>query len=575
HPSYEGNPLVNVMCVGLIEQRKLARGAASGVGNPVMVVGARTGRDGIHGATFASEELNETSEERRPAVQVGDPFMEKLLIESCLEVIEKGYVVGMQDLGAAGLTSSTCEMASRAETGIEVDVSKVPLRETGMTPYEIMLSESQERMLLVPKQGCEEAVREVFERWGLTAVVIGRVTDDGIFRIRNKDQIVAELPVRLLTEECPVYQRAEKEPSYYQELRSFNLESVPEPSDYNQVLLRIMASPNIADKQWVYRQYDHQVGINTVIVPGAGDAAVLRLKEHPPKGIALKTDCNSRYVYLDPYRGGALAVAEATRNLSCVGAEPLAITDCLNFGNPEKPEVFWQFKQAVLGMSEACRVLATPVVSGNVSFYNETPGRIINPTPTVGAVGLLEDVELRCSQGFKQEGDQVFLLGPYPESIGASEYLSLVHGLEAGPVPEPDLLLERLVQETCRQLIREKLINSAHDLSEGGMAVALAESCISGGIGVEVAVVDYADQQRLDAVLFGEGPARIIISVCPNAVERVVQFCREKGAPLFKVGQVGGQSLRIEIRGREVINLPLASVEQAWRGGISRWLNRL
>lgn len=575
HPSFEGNPLVNAMCVGLIEQEKLALGAASGVGNPVMVVGARTGRDGIHGATFASEELNETSEERRPAVQVGDPFMEKLLIESCLEIIDKGYVVGMQDLGAAGLTSSTSEMASRAGTGIEIDVTKVPLRETAMTPYEIMLSESQERMLVVPKAGCEAVVQEVFERWGLNAVVIGRVTDDGLYRIKEGDRVVAELPARLLTDECPVYYRDEKEPDYYQELKKFDPRSVPEPGDYNEVLLKIMASPNLASKEWVYRQYDHQVGINTVIVPGDGDAAVLRLKEHSPKGIALKTDCNSRYVYLDPYRGGALAVAEATRNLSCTGAEPLAITDCLNFGNPEKPEIFWQFKQAVLGMSEACRALGAPVVSGNVSFYNETRGQAVYPTPTVGAVGLLEDVGRRCSQGFKQEGDLIYLLGPYAHHVGASEYLSLIHGRDAGPVPEIDLKLEKQIQETCRALIREGLLQSAHDLSEGGMAAALAESCISGRIGARIYMEDdELHNRRGDAILFGEGPSRIIISSRPAAASRVMEVCLEKGVPLVCLGMVDGKELKITANHRKYIELGVESIEQAWRGGIDSWLSR-
>lgn len=401
--------------------------------------------------------------------------------------------------------------------------------------------------------------------------MIGRVTDDGLYRIKEGDLVVAELPARLLTDECPVYYREDKEPDYYKELRKFDPRSVSEPTDYNEVLLKIMASPNLASKEWVYRQYDHQVGINTVIVPGDGDAAVLRLKEHPPKGIALKTDCNSRYVYLDPYRGGAMAVAEATRNLSCTGAEPMAITDCLNFGNPEKPEIFWQFKQAVLGMSEACRVLETPVVSGNVSFYNETKGQAVYPTPTVGAVGLLEDVDQRCSLGFKQEGDLIYLLGPFTQHVGASEYLSLVHGTDAGPVPDIDLNLEKQVQETCRALIREGLLQSAHDLSEGGMAAALAESCISGRIGAKIYMeADELHNRRGDAVLFGEGPSRIIVSSRPAAASRVMEVCMEKGVPLVCLGMVDGSDLKIALNLRKYIELGVILLPAWLRPGL--WL---
>lgn len=587
HPSYEGNPLVNAMCVGLLRKEKLARAVAAGVGNSVMLVGARTGRDGIHGATFASEELSEASEERRPAVQVGDPFMEKLLIESCLEIIDKGYVVGMQDLGAAGLTSSSAEMASRAGTGIEIDVSRVPRRETGMNAYEVMLSESQERMLVVPRAGCEEEVQRVFERWGLTAAVVGRVTDDGIFRVRDGEQIVAEVPVRFLTEECPVYCREEKIPAYYEERRSFPVESLPEPADCGSVLLRLLSSPNIASKEWVYRQYDHMVGINTVVLPGEADAAVLRIKEAPPLGLAVKTDGNSRYCFLDPYRGGMLAVAEAARNLSCTGAEPLAITDCLNFGNPEKPEIFWQFRQVVLGMSAACRALGVPVVSGNVSFYNETRGQAVYPTPVVGAVGRLGDVEKRCTQGFKQAGDLIFLLGPLTAEMGASEYLSVVHGVEAGEVPLVDLELEKAVQEVCRSLISQGCLCSAHDCSEGGLAVALAESCISGGQGAEIeidlAAAESAQGKNLpavrkDGVLFGEGASRIVISAAPSNRAAVEKAAREAGVPLLFLGYVGGDRFTVKLKkdGKEslVIAVPLTEMTEAWQGGVSRWMEQ-
>lgn len=585
HPSYEGNPLVNAMCVGLLRREKLARAVAAGVGNSVMLVGARTGRDGIHGATFASEELSEASEEKRPAVQVGDPFMEKLLIESCLEIIDKGYVVGMQDLGAAGLTSSSAEMASRAGTGIEIDVSRVPRRETGMNAYEVMLSESQERMLVVPRAGYEEEVQRVFERWGLTAVVVGRVTDDGMLRVRDGEQVVAELPVRFLTDECPVYYREEKIPAYYEERRSFPVESLPEPADYNSVLLRLLASPNIASKEWVYRQYDHMVGINTVVLPGEADAAVLRIKESPPLGLAVKTDGNSRYCFLDPYRGGMLAVAEAARNLSCTGAEPLAITDCLNFGNPEKPEIFWQFRQVILGMSAACRALDIPVVSGNVSFYNETRGQAVYPTPVVGAVGRLLDVEKRCAQGFKAAGDVIFLLGPLTAEMGASEYLSVIHGVEAGEVPLVDLELEKAVQTMCRSLISRGWLRSAHDCSEGGLAVALAESCICGGQGaqVEVDLAAAAGEENLlavreDGVLFGEGASRIVISTAPENREAVEKAAQEAGVPLHFLGYVGGEELNIKVRRNEkescLIAVPLAEMAKAWQGGVSQWMGQ-
>jgi phosphoribosylformylglycinamidine synthase len=608
HPTYEGNPLVNAMCAGLIDQRDLAKGTASGIGNPVMVVGARTGRDGIHGATFASEELSEASEERRPAVQVGDPFMEKLLIESCLEIIKKGYVVGMQDMGAAGLTSSSCEMASRAGTGIEIDVSLVPSREAGMTPYEFMLSESQERMLLVPRPGCEEPVREIFERWGLNAVVVGRVTADGMLRVKEGEQVVAEIPANYLTDECPVYHRPDREPAYFAEVQNFDMSKLPEPTDYNQVLRQLISSPNIASKEWIYRQYDHMVGLNTVVLPGAADAAVLRLKEVKPKGLALTTDCNSRFCYLDPFRGGALAVAEAARNLSCTGAQPLAVTDCLNYGNPEKPEIFWQMRQSIMGMSAACRALDTPVVGGNVSLYNENRGRAIYPTPVVGMVGLLNNVERHCTQGFKEEGDVVLLLGPWPDEIGGSEYLSVVHGLETGPVPWLDLNLERAVQQVCRDLIQQGLVESAHDLSEGGLAVALAECCISGGIGADIGLdlynaavwtaaretepelgieeaefkrlaapadpVRMTDRKRGDVVLFGEGPSRIVISVKQERLDTVQQFVRAAGVPLSVLGVVGGTHLKIWGPQDEPINLAVAELTRCWEEAIPKWLNQ-
>jgi len=566
HPSYNDNPLVNAMCVGLVEHDQIKRGRASGVGNPVMLVGAPTGRDGIHGATFASEELSEESEDRRPAVQVGDPFMEKLLIEACLEVIQTGCVVGIQDLGAAGLTSACAETAARAGTGIEIDVSLVPRREEGMTPYEVMLSESQERMLLIPEQGKEELVQQIFHKWGLNAVVIGRVTGDGIFRVKEGGNLVAEVPVKALTEEAPVYYRTPRVPEYYEKCRYWPVERLPVPEDFNKVLLTLLEHPTIASKEWVYRQYDHMVLINTVLRPG-GDAAVLRIKG-TKKGIGLTTDGNSRYCYLDPYLGGMIAVAEAARNLSCVGAKPLGLTDCLNFGNPEKPEIFWQFQEVVKGMSEACKVLEIPVVSGNVSFYNETEGVAVYPTPVVGMVGLLSDVTKYCSPGFKEPGDHIVLLGPLTGHLGASEYLAVIHGCEAGPVPEIDLLQEKAVQDCCRELINQGLVKSAHDCSEGGLAVALAECCIAGGIGANL---ELEIEGREDAFLFGEVQSRIVITCVPRHLEKVREVARSFGVPVRLLGRVGGKRLLIrDLRGRVLVDLVVKEMEEKWRGSLSK-----
>ncbi len=567
HPSYTENPLVNAMCVGLVEHKDIRLGRAAGVGNLVMLVGARTGRDGIHGCTFASEELSEESEQRRPAVQVGDPFMEKLLIEACLEVIRGNYIVGIQDLGAAGLTSSSAEMAGRAGTGLELDVSLVPRREKGMTPYEVMLSESQERMLLVLEPDKEEPVRKIFEKWGLEAVVIGRVTGDGIYRVRDGKTVVAEVPVKALTDGAPVYHRLGREPAYYREKKNQPVDTVPVPEDLGQVLLQLLADPNIASKEWVYRQYDHMVMTNTVVRPGA-DAAVLRVKG-TGKGIALTTDGNSRYCYLDPYRGGMAAVAEAARNLSCVGAEPIGLTDCLNFGNPEKPGIFWQFEEAVKGMSEACRVLEIPVVSGNVSFYNETEGEAIYPTPVVGMVGLLPDIARRCTPDFKDPGDKILLLGGFSPELGASEYLALVHKIEAGRVPGLDLDLEKRVQACCRSLVREGLIKSAHDCSEGGLAVALAECSINGNVG---ALLEVEIEGRPDAFLFGEVQSCIVITCVPRDLAQVEAAAREKSVPYRLLGEVGGERLVIrEASGRALIDQPVGEMRRVWQESIGNY----
>lgn len=567
HPSYEDNCLVNAMCIGLINHEDIAKGVASGPGNPVMVVGAKTGRDGIHGATFASVELDDSSEEKRPAVQVGDPFMEKLLLEACLELIKTGYVVGMQDMGAAGLTSSSCEMASRAGTGIEMDVAKVPRRETGMTPYEVLLSESQERMLVVPLKGKEKEVQDIFAKWGLEAVVVGKVTDDGFMTIKEGDEVVARVPAKALTDLCPVYTREAIEPAYLAQAQEYDLTTLPEMEDYSQVLLTLLAVPTIASKEWIYKQYDYMVGLNTVVMPGS-DAAVLRIKG-TKKGIAATTDCNSRYVYLDPYRGGQIAVAEAARNLVCSGAEPLAVTDCLNFGNPEKPEVFWQFKEAVAGMSDACQELKTPVIGGNVSFYNETKGEPIYPTPVVGMVGLLENISQVTTMDFKEDGDIIILLGQTKDELGASTYISIIHGLEAGRPPEMNLQLEKLVQDTALAMINEGLVKSAHDCSEGGLAVALAESCIAGGIGAEVSLTEPL---RPSALLFSESQSRIVITTPIDKVDQVLQRLNQNQVPYKVLGNVGGTELSIVGSGCKV-RLDVKVMEEKYRGAIPCIMN--
>ncbi|GAB6171065.1 phosphoribosylformylglycinamidine synthase subunit PurL [Paradesulfitobacterium aromaticivorans] len=553
HESYRGNPLVNAMAVGLLEHRHIAKGVASGVGNPVMVVGARTGRDGIHGATFASVELSEESEAKRSAVQVGDPFMEKLLMEACLELIQSGAIVGIQDMGAAGLTSSSCEMASRGDSGIDMDLSLVPRRETGMTPYEIMLSESQERMLVVPKAGREQEVEEVFHRWGLEAVVVGKVTADGMLRLLENGQVVAEIPAKALTDEAPLYQRPTREPEYYTRLKEQRLDGIQAKKPYGEILLDLLGSPNLASKSWVYRQYDHQVGTNTVVKPG-GDAAVLRVRG-TNKGLGMTTDCNARYVYLDPYVGGALAVVEAAQNLVCVGAKPLAITDCLNFGNPEKPEIFWQFEQACAGIAEACLVLETPVTGGNVSLYNETNGEAIYPTPTIGMVGLVEDLKQVVRNSFAEPGEEILLLGEVSGSLAGSEYLALFEGVEAGALPPLNLKEVKKRLDLMRSFIREGLVKSAHDLTEGGLAVALAE--MAGGCGARVSV---QGENELE-LLFGERLGRILFTVKPQDAGKVLELAQHAGVSITRLGKSGGDTISIKVNGEVKLEVALADCQ--------------
>lgn len=544
---YSGNPLVNAMAVGLLEHKDIAKGVAEGVGNPVMAVGARTGRDGIHGATFASIELSDESESKRSAVQVGDPFMEKLLMEACLELIKSGNVVGIQDMGAAGLTSSSSEMAARGGSGIEMDLSLVPRRETGMTPYEIMLSESQERMLVVPKAGKEAEVEEVFTRWGLEATVIGKVTDDGMYRLFDGKELVCEIPVKALTDEAPEYNRESREPEYYQRLKGFDLSNIKLKDSVENIFLSMLANPTIASKEWVYRQYDHQVGTNTAVVPGS-DAGVLRIRG-TQKGIAMTADCNSRFVYLDPYVGGALAVAEAAQNIACQGGKPLAITDCLNFGNPEKPEIFWQFEQACAGIGQACRVLNTPVIGGNVSLYNETPESAIYPTPMIGMVGLVEDINKIPSSKFTDAGDYIYMLGSQEGSLAGSEYLAMFEGLEVGALPDLNLDEVKTNIDFLLEANRRGLVRTAHDLSEGGFAVAIAEMCKQ--VGSEVSL----ETEDLLGTVFGERMGRIIVAADPAKAEELEKLAIGSKIKFAKIGIVGGNNLVIRVNGEEVINI--------------------
>lgn len=563
---YAGNPLVNAMCVGLIETKAIVRARAAGAGNPVILVGARTGRDGIHGATFASEELSEETEAKRPAMQAGDPFLEKLLLEACLEMIGTDAVVGIQDLGAAGLTSSCSETAGRGGSGMDIDVALVPRREEGMTPYEVMLSESQERMLVIARKGCEPAVEKIFAKYDLNAAPIGIVTGDGLLRVRDNGAVVAEIPVKALTEEAPTYYPAYREPDYIGEVQAFDGASVPEPADCGAVLAKLLASPNIASKEWVYRQYDATIMTNTVLRPG-GDAAVLRIKG-TPKGIALTTDCNGRFCYLDPYTGGGLAVAEAARNLACTGARPLAVTDCLNFGNPEKPEIFWQFRRAVEGMSEACRALATPVISGNVSFYNETNGEAVYPTPVVGMVGLLPDLAKRCSLDFKVPGDVIVLLGETKAEIGGSEYLEIIHGLVTGAPPALDLTAERNLIECLLAAIDRRLLKSAHDCAEGGLAAAVAECCFAAQPGAKGAEINIRSDLRRDFLLFGETAARAVATVAERDLPELQELAGTHRVPFAVLGKVSDGKLVFNVNGEKAIDTAAGEMEKLWREAI-------
>jgi phosphoribosylformylglycinamidine synthase len=597
---YDGNPLVNAFCLGVLRHSQIARGAAKGVGNPVFYVGPATGRDGLAGAAFASQDLTEESaEKQRGAVQVGDPFMEKLVLEACLELLATDAVAGIQDMGAAGLTCSTCETAARAGTGIEIELTKVPQRGLGMTPYEIMLSESQERMLIIVKKGREEEVQRIFDKWDLPWACVGQVTDTGHMVVRNQGQVVADIPAKQIADESPIYRRESREPAYLAAVRSFNLHGIADLEDPAGILKKLLAWPTIASKNWVYRQYDHMVRNGSAVCPGS-DAAVIRVKydslpvepagtpatlsekNFPEKYVAMSVDGNATYVYLDPKEGSKIVVAEAARNLACSGAVPLGSTDNLNFGNPQNPEIFWQIRQSIDGLAEACRAFNAPVTGGNVSLYNQNPEGSIDPTPTLVMVGLIEKAEHITTQWFKREGDAIILLGDAVDAqdallgLGGSSYLQRIHGLKTGTPPRCDLNREKALNALLIESIRMGWIRSAHDCSEGGLAVTLAESCISNhsARGTPVLIgadVDLSGCQaaRQDALLFGESQARVVISVPPSKAKQVLDKAKKAKIPAARIGVVGGTVLKVKTASL-AFSCDVAELDDLWWNAIAK-----
>jgi phosphoribosylformylglycinamidine synthase subunit PurL len=574
---YSLNPLVNAFCLGIAHKDKIFRGTAAGVGNPVIYFGSKTGRDGIHGATMASDSFDDQSEQKRPTVQVGDPFQEKLLLEACLELMASDLLVGIQDMGAAGLTSSSCEMASRAGNGIDLDLTHVPRREPGMTPYELMLSESQERMLMVAKAGKEEECIRICKKWDLDVAVVGKVTGDGMLRVIDQGKVVAEIPAKSLADDGPRYERPYSPPAYQDMLTNLNYDAIPDVKDPNAALLALLESPTIASKRWVYEQYDHMVRTNTMVRPGS-DAAVVRIKG-TNKAVAMTVDCNGRYCLLHPYEGARLAVVEAARNLVCSGAEPIGLTDCLNYGNPERPDIMWQFVLGIEGMKDACEHFKIPIVSGNVSFYNETNGLSIYPTPMLGMVGLIEQADRAMTQWFRDDGDVILLIGKTRDDLGGSEYLKVLHHREQGSPPFLSLETEKALQDFILKVIHEGLVQSAHDCSDGGLAVALAECCVSSPNVKRGAVVRLPlDSLRRDALLFGESQSRVILSVKPDRAESVLNRAWDGGIPAMKIGTVGGDRFVIDAEKGQWsescrIDLPVDTISDSWAQAIERMLS--
>ena len=579
--SYAGNPLVNAMSVGLVKVGETVSATAEGVGNPVYIVGSSTGRDGIHGATFASEEISEESEAKRPSVQVGDPFTEKLLLEASLELIRSGVVVGMQDMGAAGITCSTCEMSAKGESGMDINLEKVPTRETGMTPYEIMLSESQERMLVVCQKGHEAELEAIFEKWDLHAVQIGEVTGSGQVRVYWHGDLVADVPAEhlVLGGGAPVYIRETQRPAYLDQTRAFSIENLPDikPEKAGDILLQLLSSPNIASKRWIFEQYDTMVRTNTLVGPGSSDAAVIRIKG-TERGLAVKTDCNGRFVYLNPRKGGQIAVAEAARNVVCAGAMPVAITNCLNFGNPYKPEVYWVFKEALAGMGDACRTLGTPVTGGNVSFYNENPESAVFPTPTIGMLGIMDDVEKQqTTADFKQAGDIIALLSPaswiHQNDIGGSEYLSWIHKKTVGDTPYFELTEEKKVQDALLEMIKSGQVASAHDISDGGLLVAIAESVLfADQLGAHIAIEEAS--VRLDALLFGEAQSRIVLSIPAAAWDDAHALATSHNTRLTSIGTVAEGDLVVQYGGETILEIPAPTLKATYESAIPNLMNQ-
>lgn len=576
---YHDNPLVNAMAVGIVRHNETATARAGGIGNPVFIVGSSTGRDGIHGATFASEEISEESESKRPNVQVGDPFTEKLLLEATLEVIRAGIVEGIQDMGAAGITCSTSEMSAKGNCGMEINLDKVPLRDASMSAYEIMLSESQERMLVVIKKGMEATAKSIFEKWDLNCVQIGEIIEENRVRVYYKGKLEADVPADelVLGGGAPVYYREAKQPEYLKTTRLFDQTKLPEPENLNRVLLQLLSSPTISNKNWIYTQYDTEVRTNTVILPG-GDASLIRIKG-TSKALAMKVDCNSRYVYLDPYKGGLIAVCESARNVACTGATPLAITNCLNFGNPYNPEVYYQFKEAIRGIGDACKTLETPVTGGNVSFYNQSREYAVYPTPVIGVIGLLEDSKKAMTSYFRNEHDVILVIGKWAEKLinvtkdsaykfdlGGSEYLKTIHGQVSGNSPDIDIGYEKKLQQMMIEIIDKSLINSAHDISEGGIAVALAECCVmsrDNEIGCEI---DFKYTDRKDFQLFAEIQSSIIISADQSRIKQIMQLAESYNIQALDIGRTRGNRFRINFD----IDVVLNEVDNAYYDTLSK-----